>query len=291
METLQLQNHIKLALLSIKAISFSLPRLISITTQNTQTTMISIDELTINQVHDAYKFGEYSCADLVSAYLDQVAKNDQAGPRLNAITIVSLAAIEDAIALDDYFKENGTFIGPLHGVPVIVKDQCDTKGLETTYGNICCKHVPSEDATLVKKLRDAGAVILAKSTMPGEPSHFLFCQINVLTNTRLRSIIQLLLFSQWRNTKPIHPHARNRRLKRRHRCRYSSKLWSHRRRRRYRRLHSSPSIVLQPRRLATYSRSHLKSWSVTAGQAARYAWTNDEDSQRRSTHARCPSWL
>lgn len=135
--------------------------------QDSILTMISVDELTIDQVHDAYKSGAYTCVDLVSAYLAQIAKLDQAGPKLNAITIVSPIAIQDAEALDAHFKKNGSFIGPLHGVPVIVKDQCATKNLQTTYGNILCKHVPTEDSTLVRKLRDAGAVILAKSTMPG----------------------------------------------------------------------------------------------------------------------------
>jgi Asp-tRNA(Asn)/Glu-tRNA(Gln) amidotransferase A subunit family amidase len=129
--------------------------------------MITIDELTIDEVHSAFKSGNYTCKQLVEAYIARIEAFDQQGPKLNAITCISSLALDEAESLDAYFKEHNAFIGPLHGVPVIVKDQCDTKGVETTYGNICCKHVPTEDATLVKKLRDAGAVILAKSTMPG----------------------------------------------------------------------------------------------------------------------------
>lgn len=129
--------------------------------------MISVDELTIDQVHEAYKSGTYTCRQLVEAYLERIKELDQAGPKLNAITVVSHLALEEADTLDAHFKTHGTFIGSLHGVPVIVKDQCDTKDVETAYGNICCKHIPQDDAILVTKLRDAGAVILAKSTMPG----------------------------------------------------------------------------------------------------------------------------
>ncbi|KUJ07451.1 amidase family protein [Mollisia scopiformis] len=134
--------------------------------------MISIDELTIDQVHSAYKQGSHTCRQLVEAYIERIKTLDQAGPKLNAITTISPFALEEADFIDTHFKEHGKFIGSLHGVPVIVKDQCDTKGVETTYGNICCKHIPSQDATLVRKLRDAGAVILAKSTMPDFAASF-----------------------------------------------------------------------------------------------------------------------
>ena len=130
--------------------------------------MVSIDELTIDQVHSAYKEGSYTCHDLVQAYIDRIKSADKVGPKLNAVTVISHLALEEADAVDAYHKQHGTFIGPLHGVPVIVKDQCDTNGVETAYGNICCKHIPEQDATLVRKLREAGAIIMAKSTMPGQ---------------------------------------------------------------------------------------------------------------------------
>lgn len=130
--------------------------------------MISIEELTIDQVHLDYKNGRYTCRQLVEAYLERIAQLDQAGPELNAITVVSHLALDEADALDAHFNASGTFLGSLHGVPVIVKDQCDTKGVRTAYGNICCTHIPHQDAFLVQRLREAGAVILAKSTMPGK---------------------------------------------------------------------------------------------------------------------------
>lgn len=129
--------------------------------------MAPIDELTIDKAHFAFKSGAYTCRQLVNAYIERIHLLDKAGPKLNAITVISQSAMEEADALDAHYKTHGSFVGPLHGVPVIVKDQCDTNGVETAYGNVCCKHIPTEDSTVVKKLRNAGAVILAKSTMPG----------------------------------------------------------------------------------------------------------------------------
>jgi amidase len=129
--------------------------------------MVEINELTIDKVQSAYKNGTYTCRELVEAYFDNIQTLDKAGPKLNALNAHSHTALDEADALDKHFKTTSTFIGPLHGIPVIVKDQCDTIGIETTYGNVCCKHIPTTDATLVKRLKDAGAVILAKSTMPG----------------------------------------------------------------------------------------------------------------------------
>src|SRR4051794_9017643 len=108
--------------------------------------MVPIDELTIDQVHSAYKGGTYTCRELVEAYLERIKDLDQIGPKLNAITVVSPFALEEADILDAYYKNKGEFFGSLHGVPVIVKDQCDTKGVETAYGNICCKHIPTQDS-------------------------------------------------------------------------------------------------------------------------------------------------
>jgi Asp-tRNA(Asn)/Glu-tRNA(Gln) amidotransferase A subunit family amidase len=161
--------------------------------------MVFLDELTIDQVHSAYKSGAYTCRQLVEAYLERVKNLDQAGPKLNAITVVSPIALDEADYLDAFYKNNKSFIGPLHGVPVIVKDQCDTKGVETAYGNICCKHIPTEDSTLVRKLREAGAIIMAKSTMPGKVlssshhNHVTLHADHSMQTSQRRSIQHLLL--------------------------------------------------------------------------------------------------
>ena len=131
--------------------------------------MISLPELTVDQVHNAYKNGEYTCRQLVEAYLARIEAIDRNGPKLNSLLALSATAIGEADALDALPK--GQFVGPLHGIPVVVKDQAETKGLTTTYGSIVAKdNVPDEDATVVKKLKDAGAIILGKTTMPGMAS-------------------------------------------------------------------------------------------------------------------------
>ena len=92
----------------------------------------------------------------------------QSWSELNSLNAISTTALDEASALDAHFAATSNFIGPLHGIPVIVKDQVETKGIATTFGSIIAKdHVTDRDATVVKKLKEAGAIVLAKSTMPG----------------------------------------------------------------------------------------------------------------------------
>ena len=89
-----------------------------------------------------------------------------AGAMLQAVVTVNPRAHDEAAARDESFAATGRLSGPLHGVPVLVKDQAETAGLRTTFGSILFDgYVPQTDATLVTKLRDAGAVILAKTAM------------------------------------------------------------------------------------------------------------------------------
>ncbi|KAH8878948.1 putative amidase family protein [Thozetella sp. PMI_491] len=130
---------------------------------------INLNELTIRQVHDAYRQGLYTSKDLVSAYIEriQAIDRDESGPALNSITVVNDKALAIAQKLDDDFKTTGAFQGPLHGIPVVVKDHVETEGLVTTFGSVVAKDfVPKEDATLITKLKAAGAIVLAKSCMP-----------------------------------------------------------------------------------------------------------------------------
>jgi amidase len=132
------------------------------------TKMIPIEELTICQVHSAFKDGTYTTKELLEGFLARIAAIDKAGPKLNSLNAISTTALDEASALDAHFASTSKFIGPLHGIPVIVKDQVETRGITTTYGSIIAKdHVTDRDATVVKKLKEAGAIVLAKSTMPG----------------------------------------------------------------------------------------------------------------------------
>lgn len=127
----------------------------------------NIEEATIASVHAAYREGRATVREVVQAYLDRIEALDAAGPGLNSVVTVSATALEEADALDLKYAARGELSGPLHGVPVLVKDQVATGGLRTTYGNRCTAgHVPAEDAPAIARLRAAGAVILGKTTMP-----------------------------------------------------------------------------------------------------------------------------
>jgi amidase len=127
----------------------------------------SIEELTISDVHRAYRAGEYTATELVQGYLDRIAAIDRSGASLNSIITISSTALAEAERLDAKLAEMGELVGPLHGVPVVVKDQIETAGIPTSFGSIASgDYTPAVDATAISRLKDAGAIILAKTTMP-----------------------------------------------------------------------------------------------------------------------------
>ncbi|HXF75557.1 MAG TPA: amidase family protein, partial [Methylomirabilota bacterium] len=124
-----------------------------------------IIEATIDKIHAAYRSGKLTCRELVQAYLDRIEAYDKRGPAINAIITINPHALKEAEGLDHALKTSG-FVGPLHGIPMIVKDQADTKGMPTTLGSLLFKdYYPDRDAFVVDKLRKAGAMILAKATL------------------------------------------------------------------------------------------------------------------------------
>jgi Asp-tRNA(Asn)/Glu-tRNA(Gln) amidotransferase A subunit family amidase len=138
-----------------------------------------VEEATISDIHAAYQSGALSCADLVSRYLARIEAYDRNGPALNSIITVNPQAAEEAAALDDAFAKTGGLTGPLHGIPVVVKDQVETAGIMTTFGSIAADgYMPERDATVIKRLREAGAIILAKTAMPDfATSWFAYCSM------------------------------------------------------------------------------------------------------------------
>ncbi|GAB4032562.1 amidase [Spirosoma jeollabukense] len=121
-------------------------------------------ETTISDIHRAFRAGSLTSEQLVNAYLERIKTYDQP-TRLNSIISVNPEALATARALDAEFKKTGR-LRPLHGIPVIVKDNFNTRGLQTTGGSIALKgFVPDEDAYQVRKLCEAGAIVLAKSNM------------------------------------------------------------------------------------------------------------------------------
>ena len=124
-----------------------------------------IVETTIADIHAAYKTGSLTVRQLVQMYLDRVAFYDKKGPAINAIISLNPHALEEADRLDAQFKRTG-FIGPLHGVPIIIKDQADGRGMPTTLGSVLFEnYMPERDCFVVCKLKKAGAILLAKSTL------------------------------------------------------------------------------------------------------------------------------
>lgn len=102
---------------------------------------------------------------LTRSYLARIAAFDKAGPAINAIISINDNAIDDARALDTSFKREG-LVGPLHGVPIVLKDNFDTACAPTTAGSLALeKHRPARDAHVVQRLKKAGAIILGKANL------------------------------------------------------------------------------------------------------------------------------
>src|SRR5688500_12691026 len=121
-----------------------------------------LEEATIDQVHGALRARTLTCRQLVQGYLDRIAAYDDRGPRLNAVHTVNPRALEEADRLDAAFRAGG-LVGPLHCVPVLLKDQIETSDMPTTYGSaLFADFVPRRDATAVVRMKRAGAIVLAK---------------------------------------------------------------------------------------------------------------------------------
>jgi len=127
----------------------------------------SVEESTITEIHRAFESGEITSEELVAQYLERIERFDRNGPELNSIRTVNDAARERAQELDERFDSSGEFVGPLHGIPVVVKDHIETTDMQTTYGSEAFEgYYPDSESAVTQRLRDAGAVILAKTNMP-----------------------------------------------------------------------------------------------------------------------------
>ena len=124
-----------------------------------------LEETTIAGVHAAMRAGALSCRQLVAAYLRRIEAYDKNVPGINALVLVNPAALATADSLDGRFAREG-ITGPLHCIPMIVKDNFETYDLPTSAGSLALKDWrPGRDAFLVKRVRAAGAIVLAKSNM------------------------------------------------------------------------------------------------------------------------------
>src|SRR3954449_1389706 len=124
-----------------------------------------VEETTIAQIQSAFRDGSLTCRSLVQQYLARIDAHDKKGAALNAIVLVNADALRTADDLDRRFRQSGA-VGPMHCVPVLVKDNYETSDMPTTAGSLSLKGMMTgKDAFVVKRLRDAGAVMIAKSNM------------------------------------------------------------------------------------------------------------------------------
>jgi amidase len=128
-------------------------------------TTFTIDEATIAKVHQAIRGGSLTCRELVEQYLARIAAYDQQKPKLNSVIYVNPNVLQEADALDLSFEMKG-LSHPLHGIPVMLKDNVDTHDMPTTGGSLSLKgFVPAVDAFITQKLKASGALILAKTNL------------------------------------------------------------------------------------------------------------------------------
>jgi amidase len=126
--------------------------------------MPDVVELTVARFHSGLREGAITCRDIVEAYLRRIEEYDQL-TGINAFVVLNLDALRRADELDEEFRRTGE-LRPLHGVPVAVKDNYDTAGLQTSAGSLAMKgSTPPDDAYQVRRLREAGAVVLGKTNM------------------------------------------------------------------------------------------------------------------------------
>lgn len=129
-------------------------------------TPFELDELTIVELQQGMQSGKYSSRELVEKYSDRIADIDKKGPALASVIEMNPDAEQIAAALDRERKEKGPR-GPLHGIPILIKDNIDTKDrMMTTAGSLALVgSKPARDAFIAQKLREAGAVILGKTNL------------------------------------------------------------------------------------------------------------------------------
>ena len=125
-----------------------------------------LDELTISDLQEGMKSGKFTSRSLVRKYLDRIDEIDNHGPAINSVIEINPDAISIAEALDRERKEKGAR-GPLHGIPILIKDNIDTADrMMTTAGSLALLGSrPMQDSFVARKLREAGAVILGKTNL------------------------------------------------------------------------------------------------------------------------------
>jgi amidase len=158
-------RHSKTGTLCLVSIAVSAALATPIASAQRAPAPFNVVEATIADIHGAMTARRLTCHALVQAYLDRIEAYDKKGPDINAIVEVNPNALAEADALDRDFPARG-LTGPLYCIPAIVKDNFETVGLQSADGSLSLKgFVSNKDAFLVKRIKDAGAIVLAKSNM------------------------------------------------------------------------------------------------------------------------------
>jgi len=136
------------------------------TPAETQIPAFEFDEITISDLQDGMKSAKYTARSIAENYLARIEALDKQGPAVNAIIELNRDALQIAAAMDKE-RQSGQVRGPLHGIPILIKDNIDTAdAMMTTAGSLALLgSKPTIDSTVARKLRAAGAVILAKTNL------------------------------------------------------------------------------------------------------------------------------
>ena len=149
------------------------------TMQPSKSQPFQLMDATIDDVKAALSSRQITCRALVEHYIARIDAYDKRGPALNAVQTINRRAVEDAARLDAAAGP----VGPLHCIPLLLKDQVETSDMPTTYGSAVFKDfMPQRDATIVTKLKAAGAVIVAKTTMGEYAQGYLGSAFGVVRN-------------------------------------------------------------------------------------------------------------
>lgn len=127
--------------------------------------LLNLEEITVDQLRQGYENGDFTVQQVTRAYLDRIEAIDRNGPVINSLRTVNPDAMAIAEELDRELSE-GLSRGPLHGIPVLLKDNIDTADMPTTAGSrFLDGSIPPEDAFITRKLREQGAIVLGKTNL------------------------------------------------------------------------------------------------------------------------------
>jgi Asp-tRNA(Asn)/Glu-tRNA(Gln) amidotransferase A subunit family amidase len=158
-------RHILTALLVAATLATAGPSIIAQSPRAPAARDFDVMEKTIPELQAAMESGAVTSRELVGAYLARIRAYDHDGPRLNTMVALNAQALDTADALDRE-RRDGRVRGPLHGIPIVVKDNFETADMPTTGGSLALAgFLTGRDAFMVRKLRDAGAVIVGKTNL------------------------------------------------------------------------------------------------------------------------------